>query len=143
MKETNTWIRIAYCRDIPVREGRAVKIGGREIAIFNLGDRFLAVENRCPHRGGPLADGIVSGSLVVCPLHAWKMSLETGEGVSGASASSCVETFRTRVEGEVVLLEMTERRTQSEAGPTKDLAVICGEAGGVAAMTDYPTAAEA
>ena len=48
--------------DIPLREGRAVKVGGREIAIFNLGDRFLAVENRCPHKGGPLADGIVSGA---------------------------------------------------------------------------------
>jgi nitrite reductase (NADH) small subunit len=147
MKETNTWIRIAYCRDIPVREGRAVKIGGREIAVFNLGDRVLAVENRCPHKGGPLADGIVSGLTVVCPLHAWKMSLETGMGVTGPSASSCVETFRTRVEGEVILLEMNDRRTQPAAAPTKGLAVICGEAGGVAggvaAMTDYPTAAEA
>ena len=55
-----------------------MKVGNREIAIFNLGDRFLAVDNRCPHKGGPLADGIVSGTTVVCPLHAWKMSLETG-----------------------------------------------------------------
>ena len=99
MSRRSTWVRIAYCRDIPLREGRAVKILNREIAIFNLGDRFLAVENRCPHRGGPLADGIVSGATVVCPLHAWKMSLETGKGVSVPSASSCVEAFRTRVEG--------------------------------------------
>ena len=41
MSEAKTWVRIAYCRDIPVREGRAVRIGNREVAIFNLGDRFL------------------------------------------------------------------------------------------------------
>jgi nitrite reductase (NADH) small subunit len=55
-----------------------VRFGDREIAIFNLGDRFLAVDNRCPHKGGPLSDGIVSGATVVCPLHAWKVNLETG-----------------------------------------------------------------
>jgi phenylpropionate dioxygenase-like ring-hydroxylating dioxygenase large terminal subunit len=70
--EPKRWTRIALSRDIPLREGRAVKVGDREIAIFNLGDRFLAVDNRCPHKGGPLADGIVSGAAVVCPLHAWK-----------------------------------------------------------------------
>ena len=114
MNRCNTWVRIAYSRDIPLREGRAVKVGNREIAIFNLGDRFLAVENRCPHKGGPLADGIVSGATVVCPLHAWKISLETGKGASGPSASSCVETFATRVEGEIVLLELRKMHAKSE-----------------------------
>jgi nitrite reductase (NADH) small subunit len=139
MKETNPWIRVAYCRDIPLREGRAVKIGSREVAIFNLGDRFLAVENRCPHQGGPLADGIVSGATVVCPLHAWKMSLESGKGVNGPSASSCVDTFRTRVEGEVVLLELPENHKQGEVA----LEAMCGQRGEIAALTDYSTAAEA
>jgi nitrite reductase (NADH) small subunit len=115
MSEIKRWVRIAYGRDIPLREGRAVTAGDREIAIFNLGDRFLAVENRCPHKGGPLADGIVSGAAVVCPLHAWKMCLETGKGVNGPSASSCVATFRTRVEGGVVLLEFAGDSCESEA----------------------------
>jgi nitrite reductase (NADH) small subunit len=141
MKEANTWIRIASCRDIPLREGRAVRIGSREVAIFNLGDRFLAIENRCPHKGGPLADGIVSGSTVVCPLHAWKISLETGKGVSAPSAMSCVETFRTRVEGEIIFVEMNDKCSRPQA-PTKDLTVLCGGPGGIAPMTDYSTAAE-
>ena len=72
------WIRTARCEDIPLREARSVRLGGRDIAIFNLGDRFLAVENRCPHKGGPLAEGIVSGATVVCPLHAWKV--KPGDG---------------------------------------------------------------
>jgi nitrite reductase [NAD(P)H] small subunit len=123
--ESKKWSRIAYCRDIPLREGRAVKVGNREIAIFNLGDRFLAVDSRCPHKGGPLADGIVSGASVACPLHAWKISLETGEGANSASASSCVETFRTRVEHGVIFLELSDdsRKGQDSSGP--DLPAIC------------------
>ncbi len=65
MSETKIWVSLTAIENIPVREGRSVQVGGRKLAIFNLGNRFLAVENRCPHRGGPLADGIVSGSTVV------------------------------------------------------------------------------
>lgn len=112
------WVRIAYCKDIPLREGRAVRVNGREIAIFNLGDHFVALDNRCPHRGGPLADGIVSGTTIVCPLHAWKFSVETGAGVSGPSQASCVETFRTRVSHGVVLLELPVRDSHEPADAT-------------------------
>ena len=143
MNGTNMWVRIAYCRDIPVREGRAVKVGNREIAIFNLGDRFLAVDNRCPHKGGPLADGIVSGATVVCPLHAWKMSLETGKGVIGPSASSCIETFRARVEDGVVLVELDANGRESETGQGQGLQLTCVKPPGLAALAEFPSAAEA
>jgi len=73
------WIRITNAENIPLREGRSVRLGDDEIAIFNLGDRYVAVDNSCPHRGGPLCDGIVSGDTVVCPLHGWKISLDTGD----------------------------------------------------------------
>jgi len=143
MNGRSTWVRIAYCRDIPLREGRAVKICNREIAIFNLGERFLAVENRCPHKGGPLADGIVSGATVVCPLHAWRLSLETGKGVNGPSTLSCVEAFRTRLEGGVVLLELSEMRRQSLADSDGQLPEMCLQADDVPLITDCPSAAEA
>lgn len=133
-----TWVRIAYCRNIPLREGRAVKVGNREIAIFNLGDRFLAVENRCPHKGGPLADGIVAGTTVICPLHTWKMSLETGKGVNGPSAASCVETFRTRVEEGIVLVQLADNCRQSETTTAEPLAVMCVQRSEIASVTDYP-----
>jgi nitrite reductase (NADH) small subunit len=103
---TRKWIRAARCEDIPLREGRAVRLGSREIAIFNLGDRFLAVANQCPHRSGPLADGIVSGGMVICPLHAWKVDLESGKVARPADAAACVETFRARVEAGSVLVEL-------------------------------------
>jgi nitrite reductase (NADH) small subunit len=105
MSDTHRWIQTARCEEIPLREGRSVRLAGRDIAIFNLGDRFLAVENRCPHKGGPLSEGIVSGATVVCPLHARKVSLETGVVLNSPTAPQCVETFPTRVEDGVVLVE--------------------------------------
>jgi nitrite reductase (NADH) small subunit len=118
INQEKIWVRITRCRNIPLRQGRAVKAGNREIAIFNLGDRFLAVNSRCPHKGGPLADGIISGTTIICPLHAWKLNLETGKGVNGASASSCIDTFRTRVEQGVVQVELpAESRLNEEQMP--------------------------
>ena len=101
---THRWIHVTSCANIPVREGRVVRLPDREIAIFNLGDRFLAVDNRCPHRGGPLADGIVTGSSVVCPLHAWKVSLERGCVERPSSQDACVARYPARVEEGVVFV---------------------------------------
>ena len=109
-----TWIRIAPTSQIPPREGRAVVIGDREVALFNLGpstalgagDRFLATDNQCPHQGGPLCDGIVTGTSVVCPLHAWKVNLETGQVERPTHGKDhCVATYSTRVEDGIVLIE--------------------------------------
>jgi nitrite reductase (NADH) small subunit len=97
------WVRVTTTAGIPVREGRAVSIAGREIAIFNLGDRFVATGNRCPHQGGPLCDGLVSGTAVVCPLHGWKVDLVSGRVARpGANTDACVETFPVRVRDGVV-----------------------------------------
>ena len=99
------WVRIAPCDSIPPREGRAVRMAGREIAIFNLGDdRFLATDNQCPHKGGPLCEGIVSGHAVVCPLHAWKIDLETGSVQRPPRVETCIHTYPTRVEDGVVVI---------------------------------------
>jgi nitrite reductase (NADH) small subunit len=106
MTETRKWVRTARCEDIPLREGRSVRIGAREIAIFNLGDCFLAVSNHCPHKNGPLAEGIVSGQTVVCPLHAWKVNLETGGVERPADSLACVEKFPARVQDGVILVEI-------------------------------------
>ncbi|HET9051662.1 MAG TPA: Rieske 2Fe-2S domain-containing protein, partial [Candidatus Dormibacteraeota bacterium] len=64
--------------DIPPGEGRAVEVDGEEIAVFRCRTGVLAVANRCPHAGGPLADGIVAGETVTCPLHGRVVDLTTG-----------------------------------------------------------------
>ena len=126
------WIRITPIGNIPPREGRAVLVGDREIALFNLGpstalgarpstelgagDRFLATDNQCPHKGGPLCDGIVTGTSVVCPLHAWKVNLETGEVERPAQGRDhCVATYPTRVEDGVVLIGLPTAVGSSKA----------------------------
>jgi nitrite reductase (NADH) small subunit len=109
------WTRISPATDIPPREGRVVLAGDREIAIFNLGDRFLAIDNRCPHKGGPLADGIVSGPSVVCPLHAWKVNLDTGSVERPAGGAACVRRYDVRVEDGIVSIAIA-RETDRHDG---------------------------
>ena len=102
---TTRWIRVTQTGNIPIREGREVLVGEQEIALFNLGDRSLATDNQCPHQGGPLCDGIVTGNSVVCPLHAWKVNLETGQVERPAHGKDhCVTTYPTRIEDGVVLI---------------------------------------
>jgi nitrite reductase (NADH) small subunit len=99
------WIRVTKTDNIPLREGRSVRIGDHEIAIFNLGDRFAAIDNECPHRGGPMCDGIVSGSTVVCPLHGWKISLDSG-AVLRPEVCVRVETYPVRVIGGIIAVQL-------------------------------------
>lgn len=98
------WYRVTNVQNIPLREGRSVRVGDRDIAIFNLGERFLAVDGRCPHQGGPLADGIVVGETVVCPLHAWKVCLRSGS-VKAPGEQACIQSYPTRVEDGVLLVQ--------------------------------------
>jgi nitrite reductase (NADH) small subunit len=108
------WTRITPVENIPALEGRSVTVAGVELAVFNLGSRFAAIENQCPHKGGPLCDGIVSGTTVVCPLHGWRFDLATGLAVR-ASSPACVTTFPARVENGIILVDVgAGRRIESE-----------------------------
>jgi nitrite reductase (NADH) small subunit len=113
---THRWIHVTPSANIPLREGRVVRLPDRDIALFNLGDRFLAVDNRCPHRGGPLADGIVSGASVVCPLHAWKVNLERGCTERPAGQDACVATYPARVQDGMVLIGLPVAAGATAAG---------------------------
>ena len=105
MNSTRTWTPITSVDNIPLREGRAVTVEGAQIAIFNLENRYLTIDNKCPHKGGPLCDGIVSGATVVCPLHGRRFDLETGMAVR-ASEPSCVTTFPTRVRKGIIFVNL-------------------------------------
>jgi nitrite reductase (NADH) small subunit len=99
------WVWITDVGNVPAREGRSVTVAGRELAIFNLGDgKFVATDGRCPHKGGPLADGIVSGDTVVCPLHAWKISLTSGQVERPTGATACVESSPVRLDRGIIVV---------------------------------------
>ena len=107
------WIRIARSESIPPREGRTALINGKEIAIFNLGDKFLAVGNRCPHRGGPLSDGIVAGTTVVCPLHAWKVCLSSGQVKGPGEPAACTKSYPVEVVDGIVMVQLAYARQEA------------------------------
>jgi len=113
MKNEVGWMAITRAENIPLREGRAVMVDGEELAIFHLPDRYATIANRCPHKGGPLCDGIVSGSAVVCPLHGRRFDLDSGMAVR-ASEPSGVATFPTRVEDGIVFVNLGGARNNQE-----------------------------
>jgi nitrite reductase (NADH) small subunit len=88
---------------IPAGEGRTFAASGEKIAVFRTRTgAIFAVQAECPHRGGPLADGLVGGTVVICPLHSWKFDLTTGEALFGDCG---IKTYLVRVDeaGEIVL----------------------------------------
>jgi nitrite reductase (NADH) small subunit len=106
MRETLSWYSVGRAGDVPLMEGKRVFCAGREIALFNLGEKYLAVDNRCPHKAGPLADGIVAGEAVFCPLHNWKISLGTGCALTGGEGK--VETYPVRLVDGVIQVELEQ-----------------------------------
>ena len=78
------WIDIGALADIPQQGARVVKTAQGCVAVFRTAkDRVFAIDDSCPHKGGPLSEGIVHGTSVTCPLHAWVFSLETGMAQGG------------------------------------------------------------
>lgn len=78
--EIRNWTLVGTIDDIPPRGARCVKNGDMTIAVFRTADdRIFALEDKCPHKNGPLSQGIVHDGCVTCPLHNWVISLETGK----------------------------------------------------------------
>lgn len=78
----SNWIDIGDISDIPLRGARCVKTPMGKIAVFRTAEnQVFAIEDHCPHKGGPLSQGIVHGASVTCPLHNWVISLETGKAL--------------------------------------------------------------
>ena len=76
------WYPVCWVDDIPLREGRCVSFGEHRVALFRLGNGAVrAVQNSCPHKQGPLADGLVHGETITCPLHTRVFDLKTGAGL--------------------------------------------------------------
>jgi nitrite reductase/ring-hydroxylating ferredoxin subunit len=78
-----SFVRIAAVADVPPGTGRAFAVGRYEIALFNVGGRFYALENSCPHQGGPIADGWLEDAEVTCPWHGWCFDVRSGKMTLG------------------------------------------------------------
>ena len=107
----SAWIDVCAVDDIPVLGARVVRGSTHpDIAVFRSGDdKVFALLDRCPHKGGPLSQGIVFGERVACPLHNWSIGL--ADGSAAAPDVGCTRAFRVRVEGGRVYLDASEVRT--------------------------------
>lgn len=93
---------------IPPGEGRVYSVDGENIAVFRMrSGEVYAVQAACPHRGGPLADGLVGGTTLICPLHAWKFDLATGHALFGDCG---IKTYPVHVDGDEQIVLVTEPR---------------------------------
>ena len=99
-----SWIDVAAIDDIPLRGARIVKTNVGCVALFRTDEaEVFATTNTCPHKQGPLAEGLVQGKYVTCPLHNWVWSLETGEA-QGADEGK-IATYPVKLEGGRILLD--------------------------------------
>jgi nitrite reductase/ring-hydroxylating ferredoxin subunit len=75
------FVTVAFTHEVPLGTGRTVEVDGIRIAIFNVEGVFYAIDNSCPHAGGPLGEGKLCGAEVECPWHGWKFDVTSGERV--------------------------------------------------------------
>lgn len=102
-KKKIDWIEVGDISDIPRLGARVVNTAQGNIAVFrNASDEIFAVLDRCPHKGGPLSQGIVHGRSVTCPLHNWVLGLD--DGMAKAPDEGCVKTYPVKVEDNIIFL---------------------------------------
>ncbi len=100
----STWVRLCSASDLP-QEGAAKEFsaGSHTLCVARINGKPLALDNVCPHRGGPLAEGTIENGKVVCPWHQWEFDLATGQATDG---SGSVAAYPLRQDGDLVLVEI-------------------------------------
>jgi len=103
---TDNWITLGALTDIPRQGARRVEIGDMTVAIFRaMDDQIYALEDRCPHKAGPLSQGIIHDGCVTCPLHNWVISLK--DGTAQGADEGRVATFELKLEDGQIMLNMS------------------------------------
>ena len=106
----NNWHKVSTLEEIPLLGARVVTTQQGNIALFRTaGNEVFALRDKCPHKGGPLSQGIVFGKKVACPLHNWSINLEDGNAV--APDVGCARRYPVKVEGETVFLSLMESQS--------------------------------
>jgi len=103
--QLNDWVDVVSLDDIPKLGSRVIKTQAMNIAIFRTAkDEVFAMKDECPHKQGPLSQGIVHGSTVTCPLHNWKIDLMSGQ--AQGPDEGCTNTFPARTENNRVYIKL-------------------------------------
>ena len=104
---TGTWHPVADAARLSPGEACVVRIGWQEYALSNVGGRFYATSNRCPHQGGSLGEGFLEGRKIICPLHGWEFNVETGSAAHPLQPGR-IRCYETKVEDGRVWIRVPE-----------------------------------
>jgi nitrite reductase (NADH) small subunit len=103
---TPAWIDIGAVEDVPLRGARRIVTADGPVAIFRTGDgQVFALRDQCPHKHGPLSQGIVHGHSVACPLHNWVIDLKSGQPTGADAGKGCTPVVPVMVEGGRLFIE--------------------------------------
>ncbi|HLF50636.1 MAG TPA: Rieske 2Fe-2S domain-containing protein [Methylomirabilota bacterium] len=97
-------VRVGRSSDVPAGEGRVVEAGGRSLALFNVDGAYYAIDNSCAHRGGPLGEGELDGTVVTCPWHGWRWDVKSGANANNPAVT--MACFPVSVEAGDVFVEI-------------------------------------
>ena len=98
------FVKAADKTAVPSGEGIVVEVEGKKIALFQNDGEFYATDNTCVHRGGPLGEGLLEGTTVVCPWHGWEFDVSSGACLTNPKAK--IKVYPTRVEGDDLLVDL-------------------------------------
>jgi nitrite reductase/ring-hydroxylating ferredoxin subunit len=96
--------KVAETSDLTPGQGKVVEVGGKTVALFNAAGKFCAIDNTCLHRGGPLGEGDLDGTIVTCPWHGWRYDVTTGANAMNPAVK--VACFPVSVEGSGVFVDV-------------------------------------
>ncbi len=99
------FVKAAQAAAIPSGEGIVVEIEGKKIAVFNCDGNYFATDNTCVHRGGPLGEGLMEGTTVICPWHGWEFDVSSGACLTNPKAK--IGVYPTKIEGEDLLVDVS------------------------------------
>ncbi len=91
--------------DLPAGKGKQLTVDGKDLALFNLGGKFYCLDGRCTHKGGPLGEGEIEGTIVICPWHGSKFDITSGQ-VKGSPATKDVAAYSVKVAGKDILVDL-------------------------------------
>jgi nitrite reductase/ring-hydroxylating ferredoxin subunit len=97
------YVKVASASAVPAGTAITIEVGGKPVALINSGGTFYAIDDTCPHQGGPLGEGEIDGTTVTCPWHEWRYDVRTGVNVDDDACR--VATYNVKVEGDDVLIE--------------------------------------
>ena len=98
------FVKVAKTSEIPANSGRCFKVEEIPVAVFNVDGTFYAIHNTCTHAGGPLSDGILDGTTVMCPWHGWAFDVTTGH--LGGMDKGGVASYPVKLENDEILVEI-------------------------------------